>query len=64
MFLYSNKQDASCMEKRPAQEHKTQEISVNEGLTKCIEKSAEFFLLAKDMILESTGDSYELNHKA
>lgn len=42
MFLYSNKQDASCMGKRTAQEHKTQEISVNEGLTKCIEKSAEF----------------------
>lgn len=51
------------MGKNTAQEHKNQEISVNEGLTNCIQKAAEFFLLAKDRLLESTGDSQELNHK-
>lgn len=64
MFLYSNKQNTSCMGKKTEQEHKNQDISVNQGLTNCIEKAAEFFLLAKDRLLESAGDSYELNHKA
>lgn len=52
------------MGKNTVQEHKNQEISVNQGLINCMQKAAELFLLAKDRLLEGSGDSYELNHKA
>lgn len=52
------------MGKNRAREHKTQEASVNEALTNHTQKAAEFFLLAENRFLESTGDSYELTHKA
>lgn len=52
------------MGKNTAQAHKNQETSVNQGLTNCLQKAAELFLLPKDRLLEGSGDSYELNHKA
>lgn len=52
------------MGKKRAQEHKTKEMSVNEALTNHTQKAAEFFLLAENRFLESTGESYELAHKA